>query len=93
MGDLSYTGTEWQITNLDVSSLALGSYYVRCTFADSDVGDTMSPRSQVFTIALQPFDFFQWLLQNWLLVVAAVVIILLLIVICILLRRQRSKES
>jgi hypothetical protein len=92
-GDLTWTGTGWQITDLDLSSLGVGSFYVRCTFADNDVGNTMSPRSTVFSITLQPFDFFQWLLQNWIIVVAAIVIIVLLIVICILLRRQRPKES
>ncbi|MFX0168412.1 MAG: C25 family cysteine peptidase [Candidatus Hodarchaeota archaeon] len=92
-GDLTWTGTEWEITDLDVSGLALGSYYARCTFADSDVSSTNSPRSQVFTLTLLPFDFFRWLLENLVLVIAVVVIVLVLLVICVLLRRRKSKES
>ncbi len=94
-GALTWSGSEWQYISLDVSSLPHGSYYVICTFADADVSDTNSPRSAVFTIGPvgpPPFDLFQWLLQNWLIVVMAIVIILLLILIVVLLRRRKSVE-
>jgi hypothetical protein len=92
-GALAWSGTEWQYIGLDVSSLPYGSYYVVCTFADADVSNTNSPPSVPFTISPggpPPFNFFQWLLQNWLILVMAIVIILLIIVIFVLLRRRKS---
>jgi hypothetical protein len=92
-GTLSWTGTSWQAIGIDVSSLALGSYYVRCTFADADVTDTQSPTSDLFTITPvgpPPFDWLLWLMQNWLFIL---IIIVLLIVICGLVfwMRRRGK--
>jgi hypothetical protein len=49
-GDLTWTGSEWQATNIDVSSLPEGDYYVRCYFRDGD-GDGTSLPSNSFTIS------------------------------------------
>jgi hypothetical protein len=103
-GDLVWSGTEWQVFDIDVSSLAdhavtVGhsvSYYVRCTFSDSDVTDTLGPPSAVFTISpptTPPFDFLQWLIDNWLFLLMAIIIILLLIIIVVLLLRRRKSEE
>jgi hypothetical protein len=48
-GDLMWTGSEWQATDIDVSSLLEGDYYVRCYFRDGD-GDGTSLPSNAFTI-------------------------------------------
>ncbi|MFX1519738.1 MAG: hypothetical protein ACFFCD_07450 [Promethearchaeota archaeon] len=49
-GDLSWTGSEWQALDVDVSSLPEGDYYVRCPFQDSDASG-ISPQSAFFTVA------------------------------------------
>lgn len=95
-GNMDWTGTEWQMIGLDVSSLSLGAYYVRCTFADSDVTDTTSLRSAVFSISQAtppPFDFFRWLFDNWLFIVIAIVFLFMVCIIILLLRRRRSEEK
>ncbi len=94
-GNLAWTGSQWQITGLDVSPLPDGSYYVQCVFSDTDVSATTSPKSDVFTISAvgpPPFDFIQWLLDNWLFIIMAIVIVLLLIIIIVIFRRRKPKE-
>jgi hypothetical protein len=50
-GNLLYSGGTWSATGIDVSSLSAGTYYVICTFADSDVSATTSTASATFTIS------------------------------------------
>ncbi|MFX1510929.1 MAG: hypothetical protein ACFFBR_11590, partial [Promethearchaeota archaeon] len=95
-GSLSWTGTDWEHLSIDVSSLPLGTYYAICTFADADVSATNSPPSATFTISPigpPPFNLFEWLAQNWLLILMAIIILILIIVIVLLLRRRKPKEE
>ncbi len=95
-GDLEWTGSQWQVLDVDVSSLPIGAYYVQCTFADSDVSDSMSPPSSDFSISPvtpPPFDFFLWLLQNWVFVLMAIVVVLFICIIIFLLRRRKTPSS
>ncbi len=93
---LTWSGTDWQIVDVDVSSLLPGAYYVVCTFADADVSDTNGPNSDLFIISPvgpPPFDIIQWLLQNWIIIVMAIVILLLLVIIVVLIRRRKPKDE
>ena len=98
-GDLTWTGSEWQVTGLNVSALSIGSYYVQCIFADADVTDTLGPPSDVFTISPPttppppPFDIIQWLMQNWIYVAMVLVIIILIAVIIMIIRPKKSKSE
>ncbi|MFW9984915.1 MAG: hypothetical protein ACFFCB_09320, partial [Candidatus Odinarchaeota archaeon] len=98
-GDLTWTGSEWQITGLNVSVLSIGSYYVRCTFADADVTDTLGPPSAVFTISPlttptpPPFDIIQWLMQNWVYIAMVLVIIILIGVVIVMIRPKKPKSE
>jgi hypothetical protein len=49
-GTLSWTGSSWSATGVDVSSLSPGTYYVRCRFADACSGPTSGAASVTFTI-------------------------------------------
>ncbi len=53
-GNLGWTGSDWEILDVDVSSLSPGTYYVRCTFADSDCPAVDSANSLTFQIVEQP---------------------------------------
>jgi len=93
-GNLTWTGTEWRILNLNVSSLDPGSYYVVCTFSDSDVPDTDSPSSPTFTIppptpppTLNPLE---WLLTLLPIIILAIVVIIVVIIAAIVLLRRRK---
>ncbi|MFX1404398.1 MAG: C25 family cysteine peptidase [Promethearchaeota archaeon] len=91
---LTWTGTSWQALGIDISSLAIGSYYVRCTFADADVTNTMSPASAIFTIAPvgpPPFDWLLWLMQNWLIIL--IIIVLLIVILLLVFRMRRRGEA
>ena len=50
---MTWKGNSWEATNVDVSSLGLGEYYVRCFFADIQaIG--MSHPSELFGISPIP---------------------------------------
>jgi hypothetical protein len=95
-GSLSWTGTDWEHLSIDVSTLPLGTYYIICTFADADVSSMNSPPSATFTISPAgppPFNLFEWLAQNWLIIVMAIIILILVIVIVLILRRRKPIEE
>ncbi len=50
-GSLTWSGGTWIAAAVDVSSLAAGTYYVVCRFADACSGPTAGARSATFTIA------------------------------------------
>ncbi|MFX1561745.1 MAG: C25 family cysteine peptidase [Promethearchaeota archaeon] len=90
-GDLLWTGSEWQKLDVDISALPGGTYYVRCTFSDSDVSATQSSASTTFTVAGSIIDIIiDFILDNLLIIAIAVIIIIILVSIC-LLRRRKSK--
>jgi hypothetical protein len=94
-GTLSWTSTTWQAIGIDVSSLAVGSYYVQCTFADADVTETMSPASDLFTIAPvgpPPFDWLLWLTQNWLFILIIIVLLTVIVLLVFRMRRRGNAE-
>ncbi|MFX1533321.1 MAG: C25 family cysteine peptidase [Promethearchaeota archaeon] len=91
-GDLTWTGTQWQVLDVDVSTLPAGSYYVRCTFADSDVSATQSPESRTFTIT--PPDILYLLLGSPFMfaVLVSVIVIMSIIIFYLVLRLRRIKS-
>ncbi|MFX0197852.1 MAG: TolB family protein [Candidatus Hodarchaeota archaeon] len=52
-GNMTWTGNSWEAANIDVSSLGLGEYYVRCFFADTQAFGVSYP-SELFNIKPAP---------------------------------------
>jgi len=50
-GNITWTGEEWEVKNINVSNLDLGEYYVRCFFADNQAFGVSNP-SEHFYIRL-----------------------------------------
>ncbi len=49
-GNMTWKGDSWEAKNVDVSSLSLGEYYVRCFFADHKAIGVSRP-SKLFNIS------------------------------------------
>ena len=49
-GTLTWSGSTWVASGIDVSSLSPGTYYVRCRFADACSGPSYGAASATFTI-------------------------------------------
>lgn len=54
-GNMTWTGNSWEAANIDVSSLGLGEYYVRCFFADTQAIGVSRP-SELFNIKPAPLS-------------------------------------
>ncbi|MFX1293955.1 MAG: hypothetical protein ACFFD2_03710 [Promethearchaeota archaeon] len=89
--DLTWNGTEWQVINFDVSSLANGNYYVKIYFNDTQTPLT-EISSEIFEVNY-PEERFDWIVVIIIILLASAAVIVLFWLFFTETPTKRKKES